>query len=98
MLHYFNLPCVQSCMARRAQQCMASSMLPQEKSERADNRFYSTSRNQVLANAVHCARGCFAAAARKGLWSEHFFNHLLLNQYISARAAQSRDTDSRLAV
>ena len=38
------------------------------------------------------------AAARKGLWSEHFFNHLLLNQYISARAAQSWDTDSRLAV
>ena len=52
-------------MARRAQQCMASSMLPQEKSEQADNRFYSTSRNQVLTNAVHCARGCFVAAARK---------------------------------
>ena len=66
ILHYFTLPilpCVYGpsrAALQNAAMHVASSMLPQEKIERADNRFDSISPNQVLTNAVHCAaaRGC----------------------------------------
>ena len=75
-----------ACMALRARQlCKCSIDLRcclTASGERADNRFDNTSPNQVLTNP---ARGCFAADARKGLWSEQLFNHL---QYLCAASEE----------
>ena len=59
----------------------------------------------IVLHVIRCLQTlCTARAAAlrllraKGSGQSIFFNHLLLKQYISARAAQSWDTDSRLAV